>query len=88
MSRRTLFSIILAVIVAHAAVLLFLAHVRALPKAPHSIPPPNFGFHEEVSQDPATGEKTILREYRVSTKLAPRPATPRRATPLEAAHPL
>ena len=88
MSRRALISIVLAVILVHGAVLLLFAHMRALPKPPHTIPPPNFGFHEEVSEDPATGEKTILREYRVSTKLAPRPATPRRTTPHETEHPL
>jgi hypothetical protein len=70
-SRRTLVYIILAVITAHLGLFFLLAHTRALPQVPHAIPPPNFGFHEVVRENASTGERTVTREFNVSTKLSP-----------------
>ena len=69
MSRRTLFRIVLGVLVAHAGLFLLLGQMRALPKMRY-VPPPNFGYKERTYIDPVTGEKEIHREIRVSTKLA------------------
>ncbi len=71
MSRRAWVLVITVVLAIHAGIAVLLAHMRALPKAPHSVPPPNFGFHEEVHENQVTGDKTVYREYTVSTKLAP-----------------
>jgi len=68
MKRRTLFTIIGGVIVLHAGLFYAFGQMRALPKTRY-IPPPNFGYKEETYQDPKTGERTIWREIRVSTKL-------------------
>jgi hypothetical protein len=64
--------IALVVVVVHAAIFFVITHVPALPKARY-IPPPNFGTRTEIYEDTKTGERTIYREFRVSTKLAPRP---------------
>ena len=70
MSRRKIAWIVLGVVAAHLAVFAIVGRMRALPQAPH-IPPPNFGYKQTTYIDPATGEKTIEREIRVTTKLAP-----------------
>lgn len=72
MKFRKILIIISVVLVVHAGIFFVITHVPALPKARY-IPPPNFGTHTETYEDPKTGEKTIYREFRVSTKLAPRP---------------
>lgn len=83
MSRRTIFWIVALVALAHVGAFLLFGRMRALPKARY-IPPapkPNFGYREEVSIDPQTGERTITREISVSTRLAdPKLFTPK-ATP-------
>jgi hypothetical protein len=61
--------IVAGVIVLHVAAFFVFGRMRALPKARY-IPPPNFGYREEVYEDPKTGDRTIYREFRVSTKLA------------------
>jgi len=80
--RRTTLWIVFAVVLAHVAAFLVLGRMRALPKA-RFIPPPNFGYKEEVYEDPKTGDRTIYREFRVSTKLAetPKPKTSPPALP-------
>ena len=70
MSRRAIAWIILGVVAAHLAAFSVVSRMRALPKARY-VPPPNFGYKQITYIDPATGEKTIEREIRVSTKLAP-----------------
>ena len=69
MSRRTLFRIIVLVLIAHAGLFFLFGQMRPLPKARY-VPPPNFGYKERTYIDPKTGEKEIHREIRVSTKLA------------------
>ena len=76
MSTRVKFWIVSTVILIHAALFLTLGRARALPRA-HRIPPratPNFAYDEDVVENPKTGERTVYREIRVSTKLAD-PAT-------------
>ena len=70
MSRRTIAWIILGVVAAHFAAFIIVGRMRTLPKVKY-IPPPNFGYKQTTYVDPATGEKTIEREIRVTTKLAP-----------------
>ena len=70
MSRRAIAWIILGVVAAHLAAFAVVSRMRALPKARH-VPPPNFGYKQITYIDPATGEKMIEREIRVTTKLAP-----------------
>jgi hypothetical protein len=57
------------VILAHVVAFLVVARINPLPKV-HFIPPPNFGFKQTTYVDAASGERTIEREFRVSTKLA------------------
>jgi hypothetical protein len=68
-SRRTILWIVASAIVLHLGLFLIFARMPALPKVKY-IPPPNFGYKEETYDDPKTGERTIYREIRVSTKLA------------------
>ena len=70
MSRRTIAWIVLGVVAAHLAAFAVVSRMRALPPAKY-VPPPNFGYKQTTYVDPATGEKTIEREIRVTTKLAP-----------------
>ena len=70
MSRRKIAWIVLGVVAAHLAAFAIFSRMRALPKARY-VPPPNFGYKQTTWVDPATGEKTIEREIRVTTKLAP-----------------
>ena len=58
-------------IAVHVAAFLVFGQMHPLPKSPY-IPPPNFGVKTTTYVDPQTGEKTIEREIRVSTRLAPR----------------
>ena len=69
MSRRKIVWIVVCVIAAHVAAFLVVARINPLPKT-HFIPPPNFGFKQTTYVDPVNGERTIEREFRVSTKLA------------------
>ena len=70
MSRRAIAWIVLAVIAAHLAAFSVISRMKARPSSPY-IPPANFGYKTTTYIDPATGEKTIEREIRVTTKLAP-----------------
>jgi hypothetical protein len=70
MSWRTIAWIVLGAVALHIVAFAILAHVRPLPNV-RFVPPPNFGYKETTWIDPQTGEKTIEREIRVSTKLAP-----------------
>ncbi len=72
MSRRTIFTIVLGVIVLHVGLFMLFGQMRALPKTRY-IAPPNFGYRAEYYDDPKTGIRTIWREIRVSTKLSERP---------------
>ncbi len=69
MSRRTLFRVIVVVLLAHVGLFVLVSQMRPLPRTRY-VPPPNFGYKERVYVDPVTGEKEIHREIRVSTKLA------------------
>jgi hypothetical protein len=69
LSRKKLAWIIAGVILAHVAAFLVIARINPLPKT-HLIPPPNFGFKQTTYVDPMNGERTIEREFRVSTNLA------------------
>ncbi len=69
MSRRTLFRIIVLVLLAHIGLFLLFGRMRALPKMRY-VPPANFGYKERTYIDLKTGDKEIHREIRVSTKLA------------------
>jgi hypothetical protein len=80
-SRRTLIAIVAAVIAVHVGLFLVVGRMRALPKE-HYIPPPNFGYKAEIYENPKTGEKTIWREIRVSTRLTPRSSLPPIPTPV------
>ena len=71
MKRRTVYTIILGVIVLHAGLFLLFGQMRALPKTRY-VPKPNFGYKEEYHEDPKTGERTVYRQIRVSTKLTDR----------------
>ena len=71
MSRRAIAWIVLGVIAAHLAAFSVVSLMKARPGARY-VPPPNFGYKTTTYIDPATGGKTIEREIRVSTKLAPR----------------
>jgi len=73
MNWRKILIIVGVVLVVHAGIFFVITHVPALPKARY-IPPPNFGVRTEIYEDAKTGERTIYREFRVSTKLAPRPS--------------
>ena len=70
MSRRAIAWIVLGAVAVHLAVFSIVSGWRARPPAKY-VPPPNFGYKTTTYIDPATGEKTIEREIRVSTKLAP-----------------
>ena len=69
MSRRKIAWIVVCVIAAHVAAFLVIAGINPLPKT-HFIPPPNFSFKQTTYVDSLNGERTIEREFRVSTKLA------------------
>ncbi len=69
MSRRQIVLIALAVIVAHAALFWLLSGTRPLPKIP-PVSRPNFFAREARWEDKETGERYIIREFEVSTKLA------------------
>ena len=70
MSRRAIAWIVLGAVAVHLAVFSIVSGWRARPAAKY-VAPPNFGYKTITYVDPATGEKTIEREIRVSTKLAP-----------------
>lgn len=69
MKKRTIVYIVLGAIVFHAGLFYWFSQARALPKTKY-IPPPNFRVRTEYYDDPKTGERTIWREFRVSTKLS------------------
>lgn len=62
--------IILGAVGLHVAAYFVATQVRIKP--PRHIPRPNFNGFEEITVDPGTGERTIHREFVVSTKLLPR----------------
>jgi hypothetical protein len=70
LSKRAIAWIVLGVIAAHLAAFSVVGRMKARPYAPY-IPPANFGYKTTTYIDPVTGEKTIEREIRVTTKLAP-----------------
>ncbi|MDQ3621647.1 MAG: hypothetical protein M3463_04045 [Verrucomicrobiota bacterium] len=71
MKPRTLLWIVVAVLTLHAAGFFVVMRMQMVRKHAH-VPPPNFGWREITYVDETTGEKTVVRELRVSTKLAPR----------------
>jgi hypothetical protein len=68
MKRGTICCIAGGVIAAHALLFWWIKDEPVLPKRTY-IPPPNFIAKEGTMVDAETGEKIILREYTVSTKL-------------------
>jgi hypothetical protein len=89
-SRRTIYLIVFAALLLHAALFYVFGGMRALPNTRY-VPRPNFGYSEEVYKDAATGERITYREIRVSTKLADaetlrRIETARAATPNPGPH--
>lgn len=53
---------------AHLIVLWFVAGERVLPERPY-VPPPNFGYAEGEIVDDTTGERLVVKQFTVSTKL-------------------
>ena len=74
MKRKTLLLIALAVAAGHVAFFWYISDKKPLPERAY-IPPPNFVARHGAYVDPESGEKTIYREFTVSTKL---PAPPSR----------
>ena len=70
MSKRAIAWVVLGAVAVHLAAFSIVSGWRARPAAKY-VAPPNFGYKTTTYLDPATGEKTIEREIRVSTKLAP-----------------
>ncbi len=70
MSRRAIAWIVLGVIAAHLAAFAVVSRWKALPPAKY-IAPGNFGYKTTTYVNVLTGEKTVEREIRVTTKLAP-----------------
>lgn len=73
MNRSTLFIVAVAVLAFHGLAFWAFRNMKPLPQRGY-IPPPNFIAKEAEIVDPETGEKTIYREFTVSTKLAEPPA--------------
>jgi hypothetical protein len=71
MNRRQIALIALVVILVHAALFWLLSGTKPLPKKVIAeIPRPNFFAREARWQDQETGERYVIREFEVSTKLA------------------
>ncbi len=70
MKRRTIAWIVTGVAAAHVLLFLLISGTNPLPKTRFE-EPPNFGYKQTTYVDPKTGERTIEREIRVTTKLAP-----------------
>ena len=70
MKKRTIAWIVAGAVAAHVAAFLVIGRMDFRPKV-KLIEPANFGYKQTTYVDPATGEKTIEREIRVTTKLAP-----------------
>jgi hypothetical protein len=71
MNRRQIALIALAVVLAHAALFWLLSGTRPLPKKVIAeVPRPNFFAREARWEDKETGERYVIREFEVSTKLA------------------
>ncbi|MGB8352711.1 MAG: hypothetical protein WCD79_02390 [Chthoniobacteraceae bacterium] len=68
MKRSTIISLVLAVVAVHLCVFWLVCDFHILPKR-EVIPPPNFSAQAGSTIIPATGEKIIVHEYTVSTKL-------------------
>lgn len=73
MKPRVIALIAVAVLAAHALFFWLVADAPALPKTPY-VPPANFGSYTQEITDPQTGEKSVYREFTVSTKLPAHPA--------------
>lgn len=69
MKRRTIFLIGGGVLAAHVAFFWWIASAKVLPPTVY-IPPPNFMERSAEMTDAKTGEKTIYREFTVSTRLS------------------
>lgn len=70
MKVRTILWIILGAVALHLAGFMVFARMNPLPKVRFE-PPPNFGVKEITWVNQETGEKSVERQIRVSTKLAP-----------------
>ena len=74
MSWRTWFYVITLVLLLHGVAFYFLGHPRPVPKT-RQVPKPNFTFQEKSFENSPDGNRTIYREFKVSTRIA-EPATP------------
>jgi hypothetical protein len=70
-TRRWLL-IVAAVVIAHAVFFAVAGNICPLPRVRY-IPPPNFITAERAVVNEATGERTVYREFTVSTKLEKQP---------------
>lgn len=61
--------VVLWVVLGHVALFLVLANRNPLPKVKKLSP--GFSVRERKFEDPETGERMVVREITVSTKLAP-----------------
>lgn len=73
--RSTILYIATGAIAINVAAFWFLADKRPTPKVT-PVEEPNFRAREKEFVDEKTGEKIIVREFTVSTKLAPVPNVP------------
>lgn len=73
MKRRTAFLIGAGVLALHGAFFWWVANAKVLPPTAY-IPPPNFVERSAEITDPKTGQKSIYREFTVSTRLENPPA--------------
>jgi hypothetical protein len=64
--------VVAAVVVTHVVLFAFAGRVRPLPHVPY-IAPPNFVARERAVENTKTGERTVYREFTVSTKMERRP---------------
>lgn len=82
MNFKLLLCIGMGVFVAHLAVFMIIARVRLDRLPPPASPPvPNFSSSEAILLNPETGEKSVIREFRVSTKLVEPDAAAKRTNP-------
>jgi hypothetical protein len=68
MNRRLVFWVTIGVVAAHAALFWLVGSHSPLPKRTY-VPPPNFRMKEGEFTLPGSGERVVIQEFTVSTKL-------------------
>ncbi len=71
MNAKLIGCILMGVFVAHVAVIMMMMRYRAMLQPPPPPTPVPLRVAEEIVVDPVTGEKTVNREYTVTTRLRP-----------------